>query len=173
MRFIHSVFGHGFDSRHLHHMKKLMLAAVLLLGVKVAAIGQSLEQRIDSYFRIKKQAPQELIVFGTNRQQDGYITAGYMVGEWGLYAGVPYNDKQILNRANGTVSKDMRFGILKQLQPNKLLLGAGVQPTIEGSKLNWFIGWNPLHSKDMKLLLIANVTGSEFSLGAGLSYRLK
>lgn len=149
-------------------MKKTILTVALLLGVKVATYSQDIKSIFD------KTKSQEVLIFGTNRSQDGYITGGYMIGEWGLYAGFPYSERNnIINTSNGTVSKQMRFGILKQLQPNKILMGLGAQPTNEGTKLNWFIGYNPLRSKDMKLLLTGNVVGSEFIFGAGLSYRVK
>lgn len=154
-------------------MKKFLLIAILLLGVKGIANGQKVEEKIDNFLKIGPNISQEVIVLGTNKSQDGYITGGFMLGRNGLYAGIPYNDKQILNRANGTVSRDMRFGILRQLQPNKLILGLGAQPTDEGTKLHSFIGYNPLKSKDMKLWMIGNVTGSIFSFGLGLSYRIK
>ena len=149
-------------------MKKVIFLAVMFLGVKTTAIAQETKSFFD------KSKSQEVLIFGTNKSQDGYITGGYMIGEWGLYAGFPYSErKNILNTHNGTVSNQMRFGILKQLQPDKILMGAGVQPTSEGTKLNWFIGYNPLRSKDMKLLITGNVVGSNFILGAGLSYKLK
>ena len=149
-------------------MKKTILTVALLLGVKVATYSQDIKSIFD------KTKSQEVLIFGTNRSQDGYITGGYMIGEWGLYAGFPYSERNnIINTSNGTVSKQMRFGILKQLQPNKILMGLGAQPTNEGTKLNWFIGYNPLRSKDMKLLITGNVIGSEFVLGAGLSYKMK
>lgn len=149
-------------------MKKVIFLAVMFLGVKTTAIAQETKSFFD------KSKSQEVLIFGTNKSQDGYITGGYMIGEWGLYAGFPYSErKNILNTHNGTVSNQMRFGIIKQLQPDKILMGAGVQPTSEGTKLNWFIGYNPLRSKDMKLLITGNVVGSEFILGAGLSYKLK
>jgi len=149
-------------------MKKVIFLAVMFLGVKTTAIAQETKSFFD------KSKSQEVLIFGTNKSQDGYITGGYMIGEWGLYAGFPYSERRnILNTHNGTVSNQMRFGILKQLQPDKILMGAGVQPTTEGTKLNWFIGYNPLRSKDMKLLITGNVVGSEFILGAGLSYKLK
>ena len=149
-------------------MKKVIFLAVMFLGVKTTAIAQETKNFFD------KSKSQEVLIFGTNKSQDGYITGGYMIGEWGLYAGFPYSERRnIINTSNGTVSNQMRFGILKQLQPDKILMGAGVQPTNEGTKLNWFIGYNPLRSKDMKLLLTGNVVGSEFIFGAGLSYKLK
>ncbi len=149
-------------------MKKIFFLAVMFLGVKTTAIAQETKSFFD------KSKSQEVLIFGTNKSQDGYIIGGYMIGEWGLYAGFPYSERNnILNTHNGTVSNQMRFGILKQLQPDKILIGAGAQPTSEGTKLNWFIGYNPLRSKDMKLLITGNVVGSDFILGAGLSYKLK
>ena len=150
-------------------MKKVFLLLVIMfLGVETMTFGQDIKSLFD------KTKSQEVLIFGTNKSQDGYITGGYMIGEWGLYAGFPYSERNnLLNTSNGTVSKQMRFGILKQLKPDKILMGAGVQPTNEGTKLNWFIGYNPLRSKDMKLLITGNVIGSEFVLGAGLSYKVK
>lgn len=148
--------------------KKVLFIAAMFLGVETAAIAQEVKKLFD------KSKPQEVLIFGTNRSQDGYITGGYMIGEWGLYAGFPYSErKNIINPSNGTVSNQMRFGILKQLNPDKILMGLGVQPTNEGTKLNWFIGYNPLRSKDMRLLLTGNVVGSEFIFGAGLGYKIK
>lgn len=149
-------------------MKKTILTVALLLGVKVATYSQDIKSLFD------KTKSQEVLIFGTNKSQDGYITGGYMIGEWGLYAGFPYSERNnILNTHNGTVSNQMRFGILKQLKPDKILMGAGAQPTNEGTKIHWFIGYNPLRSKDMKLLITGNVIGSNFVLGAGLSYKIK
>jgi hypothetical protein len=149
-------------------MKKIFFLAVMFLGVKTTAVAQETKKFFD------KSKSQEVLIFGTNKSQDGYIIGGYMIGEWGLYAGFPYSERNnILNTYNGTVSNQMRFGILKQLQPDKILIGAGAQPTSEGTKLNWFIGYNPLRSKDMKLLITGNVVGSDFILGAGLAYKLK
>jgi opacity protein-like surface antigen len=148
--------------------KKVLFIAAMFLGVETAAIAQEVKKLFD------KSKPQEVLIFGTNRSQDGYITGGYMIGEWGLYAGFPYSERNnIINTSNGTVSKQMRFGILKQLNPDKILMGLGVQPTNDGTKLNWFIGYNPLRSKDMRLLLTGNVVGSEFIFGAGLGYKIK
>ena len=155
-------------------MKKFFTIAILLLGVEGIATGQTLEEKIDNFIKVKPNTPQEVLVFGTNKSQDGFITAGYLIGKYGLYAGIPYSERSnILNQSNGTVSKDMRFGIVTQLNPNKIIIGVGVQPTSDGTKMNSFIGYNPLKSKDMKLWMIGNVTGSIFSLGLGLSYRIK
>jgi len=53
------------------------------------------------------------------------------------------------------------------------MLGAGVQPTTIGNKINAFLGYNPLKSKDMKLWLIGNLVGDQFAAGIGLSYKVK
>jgi len=149
-------------------MKKLfLLMAVLLLGVKDMASGQRIKPLFDS------TKAQEVFVFGTNKSQDGYITAGFTLGEWGLYGGLPYTSKTLINTQNGSVPTSMRFGIIKRQTNNKLLFGIGAQPTTDGTKLHSFVGYNPLKSKDMKLWLLGNVTGSLFSFGAGLSYVLK
>ena len=148
--------------------------ATLLLGVKGVANGQFFKEQQPMFKLYSKLAPQEIFVFGTNSSQDGYITGGYTIGQFGLYAGFPYKERNhLLNQSNGTVSNQIRFGIMKQLQPNKVIGGIGVQPTSDGTKLHSFIGYNPLHSKDMKLWLIGNLTGSTFSFGAGLSYKVK
>ena len=149
-------------------MKRVILTVTLFLGVKTVTLGQDIKSIFD------KTKSQEIFAFGTNKSQDGYITGGFMLGDWGLYAGIPYSERNnILNQSNGSVSKDMRFGLIKNLQPNKVIGGIGVQPTIDGTKLHSFIGYNPLKSKDMKLWLLGNITGSVFSFGAGLSYKIK
>lgn len=140
---------------------------MLFLGAKTMTQAQ-----VKALF--DKTKSQEVFAFGTNRSQDGYITGGFMLGEWGVYAGVPYSERNnILNTSNGSVSKDMRFGVMKSLQPNKVIVGVGVQPTYDGTKLHSLIGYNPLKSTDMKLWLLGNITGSTFSIGAGLSYKIK
>jgi hypothetical protein len=149
-------------------MKKIIITAIMFLGVKTIANSQDIKSIFD------KTKKQEVLIFGTNKSQDGYITGGFMLGDWGLYAGFPYSERNnLLNTSNGTVSNQMRFGVMKSLMPEKFIGGIGAQPTIEGTKLHSFIGYNPLKSKDMKLWVIGNITGSIFSLGAGLSYKLK
>jgi hypothetical protein len=67
----------------------------------------------------------------------------------------------------------MKFGILKMIQPDKILVGLGVQPVNHENKINAFIGYNALKSTDLKLWLIGNLVGSNFTPGLGLSYKLK
>lgn len=149
-------------------MKKILFFVVLFLGVKTTTNGQNIKSIFD------KTKSQEVFAFGTNKSQDGYITGGFMLGEWGIYAGFPYSERSnVLNTSNGTVSKDMRFGVMKSLMPEKFIGGIGAQPTSDGTKLHSFVGYNPLKSKDMKLWVIGNITGSVFSFGAGLSYKIK
>ncbi len=149
-------------------MKKVLFLVTLFLGVKTVTNGQNSKSIFD------KTKSQEVFAFGTNNSQDGYITSGFMLGEWGIYAGFPYSErKNILNTGNGTVSNQMRFGVMKSLIPEKFIGGIGAQPTIDGTKLHSFVGYNPLKSKDMKLWVIGNITGSVFSFGAGLSYKIK
>ena len=141
---------------------------MLFLGVKTVTNAQQIKSLFD------KTKHQEIFALGTNKSQDGYITGGFMLGEWGLYAGVPYSERNnTINTSNGTVSRDMRFGIMKTIRPEKIIGGIGAQPTLDGTKLHTFIGYNPLKSSDMKLWVIGNITGSVFSLGAGLSYKIK
>ena len=140
----------------------------MFLGVKTIANSQDIKSIFD------KTKKQEVLIFGTNKNQDGYITGGFMLGDYGIYAGIPFTERNnLLNTSTGTVSKDMRFGLMKSLMPEKLIGGIGAQPTSDGTKLHSFVGYNPLKSKDMKLWLIGNITGSVFSFGAGLSYKIK
>lgn len=135
-------------------MKKIFMI-VLMLGISISSTAQ------------------ELFVSATNKSIDGYITGGYIKNGWGIYAGVPYNDNSIANYKTGTLSDNMKFGLIKTLSPDRWILGTGIQPTASGSKINAFLGFNPLHSKDMKLWMIGNLVGDKFAAGLGLSYRLK
>ena len=163
--------------------KKFFVIAVMLLGVKANILGQN---RPEGSFPMmeKKQAlvnrllegqrpTNEVFTYGTNTSSDGYIHLGYFFNQWGVYGGVHYKDNNVVSPESGTVSNSMRFGVMKNLQPNKWIAGLGLQPSPSGTKPHGFVGFNPLKSKDMKLWLIGNVTGSVFSYGAGLSYKIK
>jgi len=128
----------------------------MLLGVKAVTYGQ-----------------REVFVSGTNKGLDGYITAGVLKNTWGLYVGAPYNDQQLANQKTGSISSNMKFGVLKMIQPDKILIGLGVQPVNNENKINAFIGYNALKSTDLKLWVIGNLVGSNFTPGLGLSYKLK
>ncbi len=129
---------------------------MMLLGVKAVTYGQ-----------------REVFVSGTNKGLDGYITAGVLKNTWGLYVGAPYNDQQLANQKTGSISSNMKFGVLKMIQPDKILIGLGVQPVNNENKINAFIGYNALKSTDLKLWVIGNLVGSNFTPGLGLSYKLK
>jgi hypothetical protein len=137
-------------------MKLKIILVMMLLGVKAVTYGQ-----------------REVFVSGTNKGLDGYITAGVLKNTWGLYVGAPYNDQQLANQKTGSLSSHMKFGVLKMIQPDKILVGLGVQPVNHENKINAFIGYNALKSTDLKLWLIGNLVGSNFTPGLGLSYKLK
>ncbi len=136
-------------------MKKVLLIAGLLLGAKETVKAQ------------------EIIATATNKSVDGFITLGYIKNGWGAYVGSRYDNKNLLNTTSGTISNQLKYGLIKTIKEDKWLVGAGIQPTNEGNKFNTFIGYNPLKSKDMKLWIIGSITGDTFSPGLGLSYKLK
>ncbi len=138
-------------------MKKGILIVALLLGVKGATYGQT----------------KEVFVSATNKAVDGYITVGGLYNNWGVYLGVPYYERQFINQQTGSLSSKMKFGIMRMIQPNKLIGGIGIQPVDAENKINAFIGYNPLKSKDMKLWIIGNITNDTFTPGLGLSYSIK
>lgn len=128
----------------------------MLLGVKAVTYGQK-----------------EVFVSATNKGLDGYITVGALKNTWGLYVGAPYNDTNLANQKTGSITSNLKLGILKMLQPDKILIGAGIQPVNNENKINAFIGYNALKSSDLKLWIIGNLVGSNFSPGIGLSYKIK
>ncbi len=129
---------------------------MMLLGVKAVTYGQK-----------------EVFVSATNKGLDGYITVGALKNTWGLYVGAPYNDTNLANQKTGTITSNLKLGVLKMLQPDKILIGAGIQPVNNENKINAFIGYNALKSSDLKLWIIGNLVGSNFSPGIGLSYKIK
>jgi hypothetical protein len=137
-------------------MYKKILLVILLLGVKGMTYGQK-----------------EVFVSATNKSMDGYITVGGLYNGWGVYLGAPYNDRDLVSQKTGSLSSQMKFGLLKTIRANKIMMGAGIQPVNYENKINAFIAYNPLKSTDMKLWLIGNVTSSTFTPGLGLSYNIK
>jgi hypothetical protein len=148
-------------------MRNILIIAVLLLGVEVAANGQ------------------EWFITATRKggPSDGYITGAFMKKGWGFYGGLPYtevtNDGSVtlppgFNTSTGTISKNMKFGVLRQLKEDKAIVGFGIQPTVGGNKPNVFLMYNPLRpSSVLNLWTIGNLVGSDFTLGLGLSYKVK
>lgn len=115
----------------------------------------------------------EVFVSATNKGLDGYITVGALKNTWGLYVGAPYNDQNLANQRTGSLSSHMKFGVLKMIQPDKILVGGGIQPVDGENKINAFLAYNALKSSDLKLWVIGNLVGSNFTPGLGLSYKLK
>ena len=68
----------------------------------------------------------------------------------------------------------MKFGVLRELKQDKAIFGFGIQPTLGGNKPNAFLMYNPLRpSSVLNLWTIGNLVGSDFTLGLGLSYKVK
>ena len=150
-------------------MKKIFLVLTLLLGVEVVANGQ------------------EWFITATRKggPSDGYISGGFMKKGWGFYIGLPYGEVQSannsgitippgVNTSTGTISPNMKFGVLRNLKEDKAILGFGIQPTINGNKPNFLLMYNPLRpSNVLNLWTIGNIIGDDFTLGLGLSYKIK
>jgi hypothetical protein len=149
-------------------MKKLSLIA-LILGISISASAQ------------------EWFLTATRKggPSDGYITGGFMKKGWGFYAGLPYGEVQSanssgivippgVNTSTGTISENMKFGVLRELKQDKAVVGFGIQPTLAGNKPNAFLMYNPLRpSNVLNLWTIGNLVGGDFTLGLGLSYKVK
>lgn len=135
-------------------MKKLLVIA-MLLGISNIAKAQ------------------ELFVSATNKGLDGYITGGYIKNGWGVFVGSKYNDNNLVSQKTGSLSNQMKYGIIRTVKQDKFLVGVGIQPVGDANKINAFIGFNPLNTKELNLWMIGNLVGSEFSPGLGLSYKLK
>lgn len=160
--------GNGRLLDQIKKMKKILLIVTLLLGVEVVANGQ------------------EWFITATRKggPSDGYITGGFMKKGWGFYAGLPYGELKSqnggitippgVNTNTGNVSDNMKFGVLRQLKEDKVIVGFGLQPTINGNKPNFVLLYNPLRpSNVINLWTIGNLVGSDFTLGLGLSYKVK
>lgn len=149
-------------------MKKLLLLSAIVFGMNTAATAQEW-----LFSATRKGGP-----------ADGYITAGYIKKGWGIYAGLPYTEIQAanangnvalpaINTQTGTISSQMKYGILRQVVEGKWMFGAGIQPTVNGTKPNVFLMYNPLKSSgNLKLWTIGNLVGSDFTLGVGLSLKM-
>lgn len=135
-------------------MKKLLVIA-MLLGISNVVKAQ------------------ELFVSATNKGLDGYITGGYIKNGWGIFLGSRYDDNSLVNQKTGSLSNQMKYGIIRTVREDKFLVGVGIQPVGSSNKINAFVGFNPLHSKELNLWVIGNLVGSEFSPGLGLSYKVK
>ena len=135
-------------------MKKLLVIA-MLLGISNIAKAQ------------------ELFVSATNKGLDGYITGGYIKNGWGVFVGSKYDDNHLVSQKTGSLSNQMKYGIIRTVKEDKFLVGVGIQPVGDANKINAFVGFNPLRSNGLNLWVIGNLVGSEFSPGLGLSYKVK
>jgi len=148
-------------------MKKLMLMFVMLFGMSIVANAQ------------------EWFITGTKSgsSTDSYVSGGFMKKGWGFYVGLPYGEVKSqtngaitapgINTATGTLSSNMKFGLLRQVKEDKAVLGFGIQPTPAGNKPNLTIMYNPLRPGSvLNLWTIGNIVGGDFTLGLGLSYKV-
>ena len=135
-------------------MKKLLLIAILC----VSAIAAN---------------AQEFLGSATNKGSDGYITGGYIKGGWGAYAGFRYDTPSVVSTTTGSLDKNMKFGIIRMAPSGRFMVGLGVQPVGDVNKPNLWAGYAPLKSEGLKIWLIGNIVGSDFTPGLGLTYKLE
>ncbi len=135
-------------------MKKLLILSVLLLG--------SLRGNAQEFFGS-----------ATHKSADGYLTGGFIKRGWGAYVGFNYKDQSPIGIKSGTVSNAAKFGIIRVLPGERVMIGAGIQPQDDQRKLNLFVGYNFVKSTDLKIWAIGNVVGSTFAPGIGLTYRVE
>lgn len=144
-------------------MKRIMLLFVMMFGISIVANAQ------------------DWFVTATNKSGDGYVTGGWMKKGWGVFAGLPHteisdnttNGITGINTKTGTISSKMKFGLLRQIKEDKMILGLGIQPTADGNKPNAFLMYNPLRAgSTINLWTIGNLVGNDFTLGLGLSYKV-
>jgi hypothetical protein len=134
-------------------MKKLLLIAILCLSAAVANA-------------------QEFFGSATNKGADGYLTGGYIKRGWGFYAGFKYDADPMISTKTGSFDKTMKFGVIRMFASEKLMLGMGIQPVGDVNKPNVFIGYAPLKSEGLKIWVIGNLVGNDFTPGLGLTYKL-
>ena len=134
-------------------MKKILFI-VAILGLSFAANAQ------------------EFFGSATNQSQDGYLTGGYIKKGWGVYAGFKYNADPMISTKTGSFDKTMKFGVIRMFANEKMMLGMGIQPVGNVNKPNVWVGYAPLKSEGLKIWVIGNLVGSNFSPGLGLTYKL-
>ena len=149
-------------------MKKILLLSAMLFGMSNLANAQ------------------EWFVSGVRKGGDtgGYITIGYIKKTWGLYGGLPYGQVTSatqsslsvpgVNAANGTISGDLKVGVLRKLVDGKFIFGVGIQPYNGANKPNVFLAYNPLkQTGPVNLYGLVDLVGGDARLGAGLSIKFK
>jgi hypothetical protein len=103
---------------------------------------------------------------------DGYLTGGYIKKGWGIYAGFKYDADPMVSTKTGSFDKTMKFGIIRMFASERLMLGMGIQPVENVNKPNVWIGYAPLKSEGLKIWVIGNLVGNNFTPGLGLTYKL-
>ena len=134
-------------------MKKLLLITILCLSAATANA-------------------QELFGSATNKGMDGYLTGGYIKNGWGAYAGFKYDADPMVSTRTGSFDKTMKFGIIRMDQNGRFMVGAGIQPVNNVNKPNVWVGYAPLKSEGIKIWVIGNLVGNNFTPGLGLTYKL-
>jgi hypothetical protein len=134
-------------------MKKLLLITILCLSAATANA-------------------QELFGSATNKGMDGYLTGGYIKNGWGAYAGFKYDADPMVSTRTGSFDKTMKFGIIRMDQNGRFMVGAGIQPVDNVNKPNVWVGYAPLKSEGIKIWVIGNLVGNNFTPGLGLTYKL-
>jgi hypothetical protein len=135
-------------------MKKLLFIFALILGCTFSSNAQ------------------ELFGSATNKGMDGYLTGGYIKKGWGAYVGFKYDADPMVSTKTGSFDKTMKFGVVRMFASEKLMLGVGIQPVENVNKPNVWIGYAPLKSEGLKIWVIGNLVGSNFSPGLGITYKL-
>lgn len=135
-------------------MKKLLFIIIAILGLSFASNAQ------------------ELFGSATNKGGDGYITGGYIKKGWGAYVGFKYDAGTIVNAATGSIDKTMKFGVIRMFANERMMMGFGIQPVENVNKPNVWVGYAPLKSEGLKIWVIGNLVGSNFTPGIGMTYKL-
>jgi hypothetical protein len=66
----------------------------------------------------------------------------------------------------------MKFGVIRMFASERLMLGMGIQPVGNVNKPNVWLGYAPLKSEGLKIWVIGNLVGNNFTPGLGLTYKL-
>ena len=135
-------------------MKKLLFIFALVLGCTFGSNAQ------------------ELFGSATNKGGDGYLTGGYIKKGWGAQVGFKYDAYPMFSTKTGSFDKTMKFGFIRMFASERLMMGVGIQPVDDANKPNVWIGVSPLKSQGLKVWVIGNLVGSNFTPGLGITYKL-
>ena len=135
-------------------MKKLLFIFALVLGCTFSSTAQ------------------ELFGSATNKGMDGYLTGGYIKKGWGAYVGFKYDADPMVSTKTGSFDKTMKFGVIRMFASERMMLGVGIQPVGDVNKPNVWVGYAPLKSEGLKIWVIGNLVGTNFTPGLGITYKL-